>query len=219
MAVLRAAESGGGAVVAAARLLVQRLHAAPQRGRGNQSDQQGRELHRMPPPMAQQNREDPDHPGHAISPALRCDLAVERGGQPRAVGHHQEAAAGSRHQIARQRQNLVGGRLVEIAGRLVGEQQQRLHRQRAADRDPLLLAAGQLLGIALQQAAEPQPLHQFAMPRGIVTAGNARLERQVIVDIQARDQVELLEHQAEPIAPQGRPAGIGQIRYRRRRRA
>ena len=56
--------------------------------------------------------------------------------------HHQETAAGSCHQIARQRQHLIGGRLIEIAGRLVREQQLRLYRQRAADRDPLLLAAG-----------------------------------------------------------------------------
>ena len=169
--------------------------------------------------MAQQHRENPDDAAHAISPALEIDLAVERGGEPRAVGHHQEAAAGSRDQIARQRQHVVGGRLVEIAGRLVGEQQQRLYRQRAADRDPLLLAAGQLLGIALQQAAEPEPLHQFGMPGRIVTAGDAGLEREIVLDIQARDQVELLKHQAEPIAPQRRPAGIGRDRRPRRRRA
>src|SRR5207245_6690451 len=67
----RAAESCGRAVVTSARLQVQRLHAAPQRGCGNQTDQQGRELHRMPPPMAQENRENPDDPAHAINPAWR----------------------------------------------------------------------------------------------------------------------------------------------------
>ena len=53
------------------------------------------------------------------------------------------------------------------------------------------------------------------MPCGIVPAGNAGLEYEVIFDIQAGDQVELLEHQAQPIAPQCRPAGIGQVRYGR----
>jgi len=57
------------------------------------------------------------------------------------MGHHQKATAGSRDQIARQRENVIGGRLIEIARRLIGEQEQRLYRQRAADRDPLLLAA------------------------------------------------------------------------------
>ena len=51
-----AAEHGGCAVVRIAGLKVQRLHAAPERGRGNQPDQQCRKLHRMPPPMACENR-------------------------------------------------------------------------------------------------------------------------------------------------------------------
>ena len=94
---------------------------------------------------------------------MEMDLAVERGGKTGAVGHHQETAAASRHEVARQRQNLVRRRLVEISGRLVGQKKQRLHRQSAADRHPLLLAAGQLLGITLQQAAEPQPLDEFVL--------------------------------------------------------
>src|SRR6266851_1288793 len=52
------------------------------------------------------------------------------------------------------------------------------------------------------------------MPGGVVTAGNARLELEIIFDNQAGDQVELLKDQPEPIAPQGRPAGIRQIRHR-----
>ena len=67
----RAAESRGGAVVGGAGLLVERLHAAPQRGRRDQPDQQGRELHRMPPPMAQQHGERPERALHAITPACR----------------------------------------------------------------------------------------------------------------------------------------------------
>jgi len=86
-----------------------------------------------------------------------------------------------------------------------------VYRERAADRDPLLLAAGQLLGIASQQTAEPEPFHQFGMPGGIVTAGNARLEDEVVLDIQARDQVELLKHQTQLVPAQGRAAGIGEI--------
>jgi len=66
------------------------------------------------------------------APRAEMDLPVERGGQPFAVGHHQETAAGSRHQVARQRQHVIGGRLVQIAGGLVGQQQQRFYRERAA---------------------------------------------------------------------------------------
>jgi hypothetical protein len=126
---------------------------------------------------------------------MKTDLAVERGGETRTVGHHQEAAAGSLNQIAREGENVIGGCLVEVAGGLVGKQKQRFYRERPADRDPLLLATGQLFGLALEQPAEPEPLHQFAVPGGIVTGGNAGLEREVVLDIQARDQVELLKYQ------------------------
>ena len=48
-----------------------------------------------------------------------------------------------------------------------------------------------------------------------MAAGDARLEREIVVDRQARDQVELLKHQAEPVAPQRGAAGIGQLGHQR----
>src|SRR6185312_10054516 len=107
---------------------------------------------------------------------MEIDPAVEGSRQTRAVGHHQEAAPASRNEVARQRQNLIRRRLIETSGRFVGEKEQRLHGQSAADRDPLLLAAGQLLGIAVQQATESEPLDEFGMPGQVVAAGNAGLE-------------------------------------------
>ena len=67
-----AAEHRRGAVVARACLLVQCLHAAPQRGRRDQADRQCRRLHRMPPPVAQQDGEYPQRAVHASRPACRC---------------------------------------------------------------------------------------------------------------------------------------------------
>ncbi len=178
-----AAEHRGGAVIGGAGLLVQRLHAAPQRGRGHQPDQQCRQLHRMPPPMAQQHREHPEQAAHASSPACSVTWRSSVRGEARAVGHHQEAAAGSCHEVAVKRQNVVGGGLVEIAGRFVRQQQQRLDRERAPDRDPLLLAAGQLFGIALQQRTEPEPIDQFGLPGRIKPSGNARLKCEIVFDM------------------------------------
>src|SRR4029079_12878932 len=66
-----AAEGGGGAVVGGAGLLIECLHAAPQRGRRNQPDQQGRELHWMLPPVAEQNGQRPECALHVITPAWR----------------------------------------------------------------------------------------------------------------------------------------------------
>ena len=54
-------------------------------------------------------------------------------------------------QIADQAQDLGAGVSVEVAGRLVGEQDRRIDRQRAGDGDALALAAGELVG----QVVEP----------------------------------------------------------------
>jgi len=46
-------------------------------------------------------------------------------------------------------------------------------------------------------------------------AGKARLEFQIVLDRQARDQVELLEHEAEPITAQFGAPGVREIGERR----
>ena len=59
---------------------------------------------------------------------------------------------------AQKRQRLRGGARIEIAGRLVGEQQTRPVHERTCDRDPLQFAAGQLAGHALTQVHRCRPL-------------------------------------------------------------
>src|SRR3954454_16298446 len=149
--------------------------------------------------------------GSCSKPGMESYLPVERGGQPCRVRHHQKAAAGSFNQIARQRENVVRGCLVKIAGGLVGEQKQRPYRKRATDCDPLRPPSRQWLGVALEQSAEPKPFYQFAMPGGIVTAGKTGLEYEIVLYTQARDQVELLKHQPQAVPSQCRPRGVGKI--------
>jgi hypothetical protein len=62
-----APEHGGGPRIARPRLGVQRLHPGPERGRDHQPDDQGGELHRMPPPMPDE-RPDDRRPPHAVAP-------------------------------------------------------------------------------------------------------------------------------------------------------
>jgi hypothetical protein len=62
------------------------------------------------------------------------------------VGGDQRGHALGLHQGVQQPHDLLGGLRVQLAGRLVGEQQLRAGRQRPGDRHPLLLAAGQLTG-------------------------------------------------------------------------
>ncbi len=55
----------------------------------------------------------------------------------------------------------VGGLLVEVAGRLVGQQHRRPHHQRPRHRHPLLLAARQHPRAVGQPLAEPDPPEQL----------------------------------------------------------
>ena len=60
--------------------------------------------------------------------------------------------------------DLVRRARVEIAGRLVGEQQARLIDQRARDRDPLLLTARELARRVALAIAEAEQLQRRACP-------------------------------------------------------
>ena len=61
---------------------------------------------------------------------------------------------------------IVGARVrVELAGRLVGEEEARVVRQRARDRDALLLAAGQLVRAVVGALAEADEVEQLADAR------------------------------------------------------
>src|SRR4029079_16360444 len=64
--------------------------------------------------------------------------------------------------------------------------------------------------IALEEIRKAEALHQLMMPCGIMTPGNARLEREIVVNRERRDQIELLEYQPEAIPAQFSAAGIRQ---------
>src|SRR4029077_5737327 len=153
--------------------------------------------------------------GSRDQPRGEVDMTVERAGKPQRVGDHQQAAAGSRDQLAGEREHAVRGRFIQIARGFVREQEQWSHRQRAPDRDPLLLAARQLLGIAVGEPAKCQSLRELGLPGRIVTAGNAGLKGEVVPHVETGDQVELLKNQAKPIAPQRRQSAIAEIGNRR----
>ncbi len=59
---------------------------------------------------------------------------------------------------------LSAGRVVEIAGRLVGEQDLRVVGERADDRDALLLAAGEPRRAVAEARGEPDPLQATPPP-------------------------------------------------------
>ena len=63
-------------------------------------------------------------------------------------------------------QHVVGGVAVQVAGRLVGEQQGGLGDQRPGHRDALLLAAGELVGLVLGAVGEADRVQRRQGPRG-----------------------------------------------------
>ena len=62
----------------------------------------------------------------------------------RVVGHHDDRLLEGAVELAQQRQDLDRALRVEIAGRLVGDDEVRVGDDGARDRDALLLAAGEL---------------------------------------------------------------------------
>ena len=95
----------------------------------------------------------------------------------------------------------VGG--VQVAGRLVGEDDLRIIRERARQRDALLLAAGKLRRIVVRAAGQSDLLEQLLGPRPRVgDAGDLHRHRDVLVGGQRRDQVKELEDEADLFAAQ-----------------
>ena len=61
-------------------------------------------------------------------------------------------------------QHVVSSLGVEVPGGLVGQQQQRVVGQRAGNRHPLLLAAGELVGHPLAERAQANLVQQVLCP-------------------------------------------------------
>ncbi len=101
------------------------------------------------------------------------------------------------------RDDLLRGVRVEVAGRLVGEQDGRIVHQAAGDGDALLLAARQLRRGVVPALRQAHPLEAPARPRpafGVGHVGLRRVEQRqldVLEGVGARQQVEVLEHEAD----------------------
>ena len=92
---------------------------------------------------------------------------------------------------------------IEVAGRLVGQQQRRVVDERARDRDALLLAAGELVGIVVQlgrEAGEAQDVGHLLAHLAARPAGHLQRVGDVVVDRPVRQQLEVLEDDAEVAA-------------------
>ena len=99
-----------------------------------------------------------------------------------------------------QREHLFGVLAVEVAGRLVGEHEQRIVHERARDRHALLLAARELAGAVVEAVAEPDdPQRRLAALAPLVAAvvGDQERDLDVLERGEHRDQVVELEDEAD----------------------
>ena len=89
------------------------------------------------------------------TPFSRCSVRLRARRGVRIVGDHDDRLAVLAVERLQQVEDLVARLAIEIAGRLVAEQQRRVGDDRARDADALLLAAGQLPRIVVRAVAEP----------------------------------------------------------------
>src|SRR2546430_944747 len=135
-----------------------------------------------------------------------------------AVGRHHERPTGAAGEVVEDVQHLAASLEVEVARRLVGQDQQRVVHQRPHDRDALLLAAGEAIGKASGPIREPDQFQEVAgSARAVLPRAGVEFERQpeVFLDGQRRDQVEELEDEADVAPAEERAFPLGECRHRR----
>ena len=132
-------------------------------------------------------------------PVANADDAPRVFGDVLLVRHHDDGVALPR-EFREERQDFRAGLGVEVAGRLVGQQDGRPVHQRAGDGDALALAAGQLVGPVMDpvgQADVAQGLQRHLPPFLGGHAGVDQGQLDVAQRVGARQQVEGLEDEAD----------------------
>jgi len=108
-----------------------------------------------------------------------------------------DGGARGRVQVVEQRENLLPGARVEIARGLVGEEDRRVDREGARDRDPLPLAARELDGIACVERAVPEAHERHRIRRrrlGVRRREEPRDELHVAAHRPVRHEPAFLHH-------------------------
>ena len=127
------------------------------------------------------------------------------GGRPCVVGDEHDRLAQPVARVPQQIEDLDAGREVEVAGRLVGEEDRRRRGERAGKGHSLLLTGAQLVRTSIRLVDQPDEAQELADPLAMLSersTGDEERERHVLAHRQKGDEVEELEH--EPgLAPPG----------------
>ena len=155
-------------------------------------------------------------PPSTSAPFSRCSVRLARAGGVRVVRDHDDRLAVLAVERLQQVEDLVAGLAIEVAGRLVAEQQRRVGDDRAGDADALLLAAGELARVVLRAVGEADDLQRdrrtrlrrSAFDSLVSSSGSSTLRSRG----QHRQQVVELEDEADvPRAPARRAAPPRQL--------
>ena len=123
----------------------------------------------------------------------------------RVVRHHDDRLAEVVLELAQQREDRLGVARVEIAGRLVGDDQIGIGDDGARDGDALLLAARERARVVVEPLVEADDAQRglgALQALGLVEMREQQRQRDVVARVEHRDQVEELEDQADvPRAP------------------
>ena len=137
-------------------------------------------------------------------------------GRARVVGHHQDRLAVLRDEQAQQVQDLVRALAVEVAGRLVAQQERRVGHDRARDRHALLLPARELAREVVHALREPHEAQRGLHVRRAAPPPRSGRQQQRQLDVaigrEHGDQVVGLEHEAHVARAPG-----GELAARHRR--
>src|SRR5436190_282587 len=136
-------------------------------------------------------------------------LRLDRDHAPAHLVDHLAVVGGDQHRRARavdavEQLHDPDRRLgVEVPGRLIGEQERRVVDERPGDRDALLLAAGELVGVVVDLRLQPDQAEDLRhLPADLAPrpAGDLEGVGDVVVDAAVGEQLEVLEDAADPPA-------------------
>lgn len=139
------------------------------------------------------------------APIAERQLAIAALRQPAVMGDQNHRRAIGVRQRQKQRHNLGAGALVQIAGRLIGQNHRRLGDDCARKRHPLLLAAGQLRRIMPGPRPEPDLLQQRAgAALGIGGGGKIERQRHIFQRGHGGNEMKGLKHDSDMITAKAR---------------
>ena len=125
----------------------------------------------------------------------------------RIVGHHDDGLAMVAIEDAQEFEDLIAGLPIEVAGRLVTEQEHRIAHDRPRDPDALFLAAGQLTRIVfgtIGQTHERERGLHVALPFPARQLRQQQWQFGIALRCEHRQEVVELKDEADMISP---PAG------------